>query len=116
MTTMRLKFDTPRFFDYAPPNGFLPYDAPNNALFYYYLLARKAYEEIILDPLVLEGERDPEANFRQLFTSVAIAYGVKPEEMAKCWHNVDMQCHALDMPLLPDEERYRFNRIQEIRQ
>lgn len=116
MSVMKIQFNVPRFHDYAPPNGFLPYDAENNGLFYYYLLARKAYEETIKDIFVFEGELDPTANFRQLFISVATAYGVPPEAMAKCWPAVDMQCDALQLPRLPDEGRYRFNRIQEIRQ
>ena len=98
----------PLYVDMVAPRGFLDQYRESHALWYYYTLARKAYEEIIADPIVLEGDRDPTANFRQLFTSIAKLYGVQPEAMAKCWPQIDMQCFALNLPKLPDEERYRF--------
>lgn len=91
------------------PNGFLSPMRESMACWYYYVLARRNYEEM-KDALFLEGHADPTFNFRQLFTSIAKMYGVEPEGMAKCWTEVDMTAFGLGLPRLPDEERYRFNR------
>ena len=64
---------------------------------------------------MLEGDPDCVPNFRQLFTSTAIMYGVQPEQMIKFWGNVDMQCDVLGIGKLPDEDCYRFNVTPEIR-
>jgi len=104
-----ITFDPPLFLGYMQPNGFLDQHRESHGLFYYNLIARNTYEKHILDPVVLEGEKDPVHNFRDVFESVATLYGVQPEAMAKCWDMVDMQCQVLDIPTLPDEERYRFN-------
>lgn len=99
----------PQFVDLIAPLGFLDGYRESHALWYYYTIARRTYEEVILDPIVLEGEQDPAANFRQMFIGVARAYGVEPEAMAKCWPQVDMQCTAMGYPKLPDEQRYRYS-------
>lgn len=103
------------FTQYNMPIGFLVKDSACHALFRYYLMARQTYETHVLDPIVYEGEKDPEYNFKQLFSSVAKMYGVEPEHMTKYWINVDMQCDLLGLPLMPDEEKYRFDRVQEIK-
>lgn len=110
MKDKTIHFDALIFSAYIQPNGWLDWEPESHALWYYYTRARATYERIILDPIVLVGDKDPEANFRQLFTSVATIYGVKPEAMAKCWPMIDMQCDTIGCPRLPDEERYRFNR------
>lgn len=109
-----IKFDALIFSAYIQPNGWLDWQPESHALWYYYTRARAAYERIVLDPIVLVGEKDPQANFKQLFTSVARIYGVEPEAMAKCWDLVDAQCDVLNLPRMPDGEKYRFNRRIEI--
>ena len=111
----KLIFRVPAFDAYNIPEGYLARDAACHGLWYYYLIARKNYEKEVLDPIVYEGERDPEPNFKQLFSSIALAYGVQPEQMAHYWKHVDMQCWALHLPKLPDEEKYRFNTVPELR-
>jgi hypothetical protein len=106
-----IQFHPPIFPSLIAPHGFLTNKRQTHALWYYYLSARQAYENIVVDPIVYEGEDDPSADFRQLIERIAIIYGVSVEEMVKCWDVVDMQCFALKLPKLPDEERYRFNRI-----
>ncbi len=99
----------PIFEMYIMPNGLLTPDPVEHALFYYYVNARKVYEDFILNqPIIMEGDPDPEYNFRQLFTSTAALYGVKPEEMYKAWSVIDRQVLSLNLPLLPDEYQYRF--------
>jgi hypothetical protein len=106
---------TPHLFpDYVIPLGMLPEHAGAHALFYYYLLARKQYEEIIIDPIVLEGDKDPEFHLKQLFTSIALAYGIEPEEMVKFWPHVDAQCAITQLPKMPEGDQFRFNGVSEI--
>lgn len=95
------------------PNGFLSPTRESMACWYYYVLARRNWEEC-KDALFIEGHDDPSFNFRQLFTSIAKIYGVEPEGMAKCWKGVDLTAFALGLPQLPDEERYRFDRVEVI--
>lgn len=98
------------FTEYLIPNGHLTTQPECHALFYYYLNARRTYEEKVKDsPIVYEDDPDPTYNFRQLFTSIATLYNVEPEQMANCWEDVDKQCLLLGLPLMPDEEKYRFN-------
>ena len=110
----KLTYNCPIFSDYVIPRGYLDTHRESHALFYYYLCARSTYERVVLDPVVLEGDKDPEANFAQLFTSIAELYGVQPEAMAKCWDLVDSQCRLLNIPKMPDEDKYRFNRVDVI--
>lgn len=108
-----ITFNPPTFGEYEQPKGWLIREPACHALFYYYLIARRNYEEHIKDPIVYEGDLDPEVNFKQLFSSIALAYGIEPEKMLKFWSNVDLQCGILDLPKLPEE--YRFNKAPEIR-
>lgn len=108
-----VSFHPPTFQDYETPKGWLQHDPACHALFYYYLIARRNYEEDIKDPIVLEGDKDPELNFKQLFTSIALAYGVAPDKMLKFWSNVNLQCDLLKLPQLP--ESYCFKHVPEIR-
>ena len=103
------------FRQYEMPNGYLSPPLACHALWYYYLIARNNYERNSVDPIVYEGEPDPEPNFRQIFSSIATIYGIQPENMVHYWTNVDMQCDALDLPRMPDEEKYRFNQTVELK-
>lgn len=103
------------FEDYLPPNGFLDRDPACHALFYYNLIARKAYEETEKDVIVLEGEDDPQNNYKQQFTSVATMYGVSPERMIKFWSHVVLTCNLHKIPVVPDRDKYRFNRSPKIK-
>lgn len=108
----KIIFEVPMFNNYERPDGFLcPHDSACHGLFYYYINASKAYKDIICDPMVYEGDEDPNVNFKELFISISVMYGVEPEVMAKHWHCIDMQVKLLgeSMIILPDEERYRFN-------
>ena len=101
--------EVPIFEQYIIPNGLFTPNPVEHALFYYYLNARRTYEEHVLDsPIVMEGDSDPEYNFHELFNSIAGLYDVKPEEMIQAWSVIDRQCEALDLPLLPHEYQYRF--------
>lgn len=100
----------PLFVGYMIPNGHLGTAPEEHALFFYYVHARRVYEELIRDePIVYEGDPDPQYNLRQLFESIAGMYDCKPEEMAKAWKPVDNQAIALGLPLLPFEYKYRFD-------
>lgn len=96
------------FPDLMYPNGALTDVRETHALFYYYLLAHKNYEEQHKGRrLVYEGEDDPRFNYQQLHKSVAKMYAVEPEAMAHAWPEVDKTCILFNLPLLPDEERFR---------
>ena len=114
LKVMRIKFTPHLFPDYVRPLGMLVEHKACHALFYYYLISRKSYEDIILDPIVLEGEKDPEFNFHQLFKSIATAYGVEPEQMIKFWANVDAQCAMLQLPKLPEGDCFRFDGVPDL--
>lgn len=102
----KLRFSVPIFQDYLPPNGMLDEYLETHALFYYYLLAMRQYQEKIESvPIVLEGNPDPQVDFKQLYLSVARMYEVDPEKMANAWHQIDMQCRILGYPPLPDKYR-----------
>jgi hypothetical protein len=104
------------FEDMVIPKGFLAQDKACHALWYYYVVARRNYEEEFKgERIVYEGEPDQQYNYRQLFNSIATIYGTTPERMVHFWKNVDMQAAILELPALPDEERYRFNRTPEVR-
>jgi hypothetical protein len=110
---MRVVLDAPFFKEHTAPLGFLAQDQSCQALFHYYLIARTNLEKQA-DPLVYEGERDPEYDYRSLFKSISVIHATTPEAMSKWWSNVDMECRMRQLPLIPDEERYRFNRVIEI--
>ena len=99
------------FMEYNLP----PYRAAH-ALMFYYFHARKMYEEVNLqDRLVYEGDPDPQADYFSLFKSVAIRYNVTCEQMAKFWDSIDLACALNNMPRLPNEDRFRFNKVIELR-
>lgn len=97
-----------RFSQLEAPNGYLDDYVESHALWYYYLCARQTWENVTRDPMAYEGELDSGANYRQLFESIARLYCVDPEHMVKCWLQVDKQAELLNLPKLPNEERYRF--------
>lgn len=104
--------EAPFFQQYIQPFGFLDKSPECHALWWYYVNARKTlskyYDKM---EVVLEGEKDPEFNLEQLFTSIAFQYCVIPEHMAKCWDLVDAQAAALRMPLMPFGSKYRHQTI-----
>lgn len=110
-----VKFEMPEFKEYNIPRGWLQPDRACHALWRYYLSARNAYEDIEVDQITLVGNPDQTVNYQQLLTSTATAYGVAPEEMVKYWTSVDMQCHLLDLPKMPMNDKYRFNKVPEIK-
>ena len=111
-----IKFNVPIYTAYIMPYGFLDSNRESHALWNYYTMARAAWERNIDDMIVLEGDKDPTVNFKQLFTSVARMYGVEPEGMAKCWDLIDAQCDSIDLPRMPEADKYRMtNRVIEIR-
>ena len=110
-----IRFEMPMYRKYIKPLGFLTEEKECHALWHYYVTARLVYETHVETPIVLEGDADPVTNFKQLFMSIAFTYQVQPEHMVKFWGNIDMQCHMLQLPKLPDMDIYRFNKVPEIR-
>lgn len=101
--------EVPIFENYIMPHGLLTPDPVEHALFYYYVNARRTYEEHVMDkPVQYDDESDPEFNFRELFTSIAGLYDVNPEHMVNAWDTIDRQCDLLQLPKMPDEYQYRF--------
>ena len=110
-----IHFRPPVYSKYVVPDGYLTSDMACQALWHYYLSARITYEKFVQKIIVFEGEPDPQVNFQQLFTSIAMLYGVAPESMIKFWSNIDAQCIRLHLPKLPDSDEFRFNKVPEIR-
>ncbi len=115
MTDAIITFHPPTFEAYEIPRGWLQHDAACHALWYYYITASNNYREHIQDPMVLEGDPDVIPDFSQLFTSIATMYGVQPEAMIKFWSNVDLQCDTLEIFKMPTHDKFRFNKIPEIK-
>ena len=113
---MRYHADVPFFIGYQVPDGFLLPLPECHALFLYNLMARNVYEQYIKDPIFLEGsEGDLERpEFLNIIKLCAAWYETKFEEMVKHWETVTHQCKRIMIPMVPDEERYRFNRTPEI--
>lgn len=100
------------FADYIKPNGVFTHEIETHALFYYYLIARRTYEEnVLVERIVLEGDKDLQVNFQQMFESVASMYGIDPSAMSRRWEIIDQQCLLKELPLLPNEDKYRHNAI-----
>ena len=110
--TVKVVFNPPTFSNQTYPRGWLNEDMACQALWYYYIHARKAYEESV-ETIVLEGTVQREPHFRQLYTTTATLYGVSPERMQKFWANVDKECERLELPSLP--MGYRMDGVQEVR-
>lgn len=110
--TFRVSLTLPAFIRYIKPLGFLTDDLACHALMYYALTARNTYEQITLGRQIqYEGDPEPEPpNYKEMFVNIAGMYGVPPEAMAQFWPNIDMQFVALNIPQLPKEERFRFNK------
>jgi len=89
--------------------GLLSGARESSALWLYYLYARNLYEEIE-HGIVYEGEKDPEPKFKELITSIAKLYDVKPEDMTNAWDEVDMVCIAKNLPTMPRDDKYRFDK------
>lgn len=116
MQRKEFHFDCPVFKDYVVPNGYLNTDGACHALFYYAVLARRAYEDNVQGhALQLEGTVSNVTNFYQLYLSIAFMYGVTPEAMQRYWPAVDMQFFALQIPALPKENRYRHDSVPEFK-
>jgi ferritin-like protein len=89
------------------PNGMLGTHREEHALWYYYTIARFAYESIELNPVVYEGEDDPEVDYKAMRLSVARLYGVLPDEMTRAWQIIDSQCDWSQVPRMPTGAKYR---------
>lgn len=113
----KITFEIPMFVSLEKPNGFLCIkDRACHGCFSYAVRARQAYETHYQGfAVAYEGDLDTQVNFLQLFKSIALWYGVQPEEMTRHWQCVDMQFVALALPQLPDEERFKFNKTPSIK-
>jgi hypothetical protein len=113
-----IDFNVPWFIGYTERAGGFLKDVPEcHALFHYYLLARKSYEQVELgfevqydDSMIVSTQ----THYRAQLESVATMYGVDPDSMVRYWDCVDAQCIMLDLPFLPKGERYRFNEVPKI--
>ena len=108
----KINFNAPLYPDFEKPTGWLCNRHLNrecHALFYYSITARYAWEKCVRgDAIIYEGAPDPQVNFETLIKSIAFLYNVKLTEMVQHWPCVSMLHHDLKIPILPDEERFRF--------
>ncbi len=116
MKSMRLNLRMPRFLPYTKQHGGHLDDKPEvHALWFYYLMARSAYEQVECGFEIQYDlqQQSTQTHYRQQFESAALAYSVNPNEMAKYWDQVDRQCTAMNLPRMPEGERFRFNTTSE---
>ena len=87
---------------------FLTADVACHALYHYAMKALQAwYFYNNPNPRYEDEPWDPDPDFSQLYHNTAIQYGVTTERMLHFWKEVDAQMTALQLTLLPDENRYR---------
>jgi len=105
-----IHFSLLRFAEYETPLGWLPnfeQEPGAHGLFYYSLIGKNTYDDIINDPIVYEGDLDPVADLWNLFKNIAFMYGVEPpDQMGRYWSAVRMQWAQIGITLLP--EKYQF--------
>ena len=112
-TKKHIVFQPELFPDVTMPNGWLHEDVGCQALWYYTYLVKRLLNDIE-DTMQYDDVWPTHIkNARQLFSSVALLYGVAPERMVKFWKNVDMQCLIMKSPRVPKE--FRFDDIPELR-
>jgi len=110
--------EPPIFTKYITPHGVFPKGTEDNigihGLWYYYISALEIFK-FKIDGWQYEDEPNKEDTFnlQQLFTSIALLYGVNPEQMTRYWGLIDKQAEILDLPTLPDS--FKFNTIPEIK-
>ena len=102
----------PLFTGYQIPHGYLSPEPEAHALFMYNLMARSVWEREVQNPIVYEGSdthyHGPD--FRLMLERIACWYNTLPERMVRYWPAIIKQCEAKDVPMVPDEERYRFSK------
>lgn len=104
------------FLQYQQPFGYLSPVRESHGLWFYYVHARRNYEEEVQGVRIeCEGERSLLYNYHQFLTSVCKMYGTTIERITNYWPEIDMQCTVLELPKLPNIEKYRFNSKMEIR-
>lgn len=88
-----------------------------HACFYYAMTARRNYEQYVLGFEVQLEEIDytSKTDFKHCFDTIILLYGAQPEKVISHWSCVDRQMKELGISLLPDEEKYRFNNVPEIK-
>lgn len=100
---LTFKFEPPNFPKHTEPSGLLKPIAEHQALFYYYVLAISNWKREN-DELVLEGEKDPDANYEQLFRNCALMYNVDINTMANFWPIIDAELERYN-ELQPEDLR-----------
>ena len=101
------------FNELTRPNGFLDPHPGCQGLWYYCVLIKgQRLEE--LDPLQYDDVWPPRVTMsKELFTSIALMYGIAPEVMVKFWPHVDMQCTMMGSPKVHADLRH--DKIPEIK-
>ncbi len=110
---MRVQYNPPVFPQYTAPRGMLVDCMECQALWYYYLLAKKQLE-LSEESIVLEGTVHYRPKYLNMFQGIITLYGVNPERVVKFWPYVDRQCEQMNMGKLPDRDEIRFNQIVRI--
>lgn len=93
--------------------GFIVADPACHALLHYAMMMKENLKNH-KDPneIKLEASTDQDINHRQVWKSIALMYGVEPEEMVKYWPNVTATLLANASEDLP--ERYKMRQVAEI--
>jgi hypothetical protein len=113
MIKYKVRYDPPAFTGHTQPHGALAPHPACQALWYYYLLAKKQLE-LSKETIILEGTTHYPPVYKDLFNSVRLMYNVKPEQMIKFWKHIDRQCEIMDFPSLPQNDSIRFDKVGNI--
>jgi len=101
------------FVDHLPPDGFLVREMACHALWYYYIIALSARKAVGRGPEDQIIEYDAESSaaaplwmdkrYNAQFESVALLYGVSPNDMKGYWPNVKLEITRLGLTPVPHE-------------
>lgn len=101
------------FVDHLPPEGFLSREMACHALWYYYIIALSARRVVgkSIDDQTIEYDAESSAapplwmdkRYNAQYESVAILYGVSPQEMKAYWPNVKLEINRLGLTPVPSE-------------
>lgn len=87
-------------------HGMLIHHQACYALWFYYGVGYNTYVKRIRDKILIEGEKEPIVNHKELMKSTSILYGVEPEQMIRFWQDIDIECIRTFKPLMPDFLRF----------
>lgn len=99
-------YHVPMYAEHTQPDGFLPHDVHAVALWHYCMTVKANIKSRDAE-VALEGKRNAEPNYHNVFKGVAEIYGVDPNDMEPFWPAVDAEMARCGFTPLPKDRKYR---------